>query len=69
MKQIKFKDLENNIVHGGIMMDDGNVICGCCGGIIESDEFEGNNKTHIILKVFPNWVNLDEEICGDVFDL
>ena len=68
MKQVRFKDLENNIIHGGIMTDEGDIICGCCGGLIEADEFEGENKTHVILEIFPNWINLDEEICGDNFE-
>ena len=32
-KQIKFIDLENQKIHGGIEMDDGDVICGCFGGL------------------------------------
>ena len=61
-KQIKFKDLENNVIHGGILLDDGNVICGCCGGLLEGIE-EG--ETWKALEVFDTWENLDEAICGD----
>ena len=38
MMQCKFKDLESNLVHGGIMLDNGDIICACCRGIIERDE-------------------------------
>lgn len=66
MKQVKFIDLENNTVHGGILTDDGDIICGCCGGIIEADEIgDDENCTYRILKVYDVWVNLDEDICGD----
>ena len=63
MKQIKFKDKENNEIHGGIMMNDGSILCGCCGGLITADEV-GENGTHEIIEVFNTWVNLDDEILG-----
>ena len=66
MKQCKFYDIENDIVHGGILTDCGDIICGCCGGVISSDEIGiGADCTHKILKVYDDWVNLDEEIMGD----
>lgn len=36
--QIMFKDLDGETVHGGILLDNGDVICGCCGGIFEANE-------------------------------
>lgn len=65
MKQVMFYDKANNMKHGGILMDNGDIICGCCGGIIPSDEIGGEDDDHVIIKVFKTWVNLDEEICGD----
>lgn len=59
--QIRFFDIENNAVHGGIMLDNGDVICGCCGGLFKSSE---QNKTWKLLEKY-NWLNLDEAICGD----
>lgn len=58
IKQIKFVDLENNSTHGGIMTDDGNVICGCCGGLFEGDE--KGTTWDLIEEV--DWVSLDETI-------
>lgn len=60
-KQVLFIDDENN-AHGGILLDDGSVICGCCGSVFEADEA---NDTFTIIKVFSTWIDLDEEICGD----
>lgn len=66
MKQVMFYDKENDMKHGGILTDDGDIICGCCGGLIPCDEIgDDEDCTHKILKVFDFWVNLDEEICGD----
>lgn len=61
MKQVKFKDIENNEVHGGILTDDGDVICGCCGGLIPADELT-EEYGHIILEEFSEWASLDEAI-------
>lgn len=63
MKQIMFEDLAEKRRHGGIMLDNGDVICGCCGGLFKADEC---GKSWRMLKDFADfWVNLDEEICGD----
>lgn len=64
MKQVKFIDKANNVIHGGILTDEGDIICGCCGGLIPSDEI-GPEYDHEILNVYHTWINLDEEICGD----
>ena len=61
MKQVKFKDIENNEVHGGILTDDGDVICGCCCGLIPADELT-EEYGHIILEEFSEWASLDEAI-------
>lgn len=64
MKQVLFYDKENDVRHGGILTDEGDIICGCCGGLIPSDEI-GEEYDHQILEIFDCWINLDEEICGD----
>lgn len=59
MKQCKFYDIENDMYHGGILLDSGDVICGCCGGIQEKDD-EG--ITWKLEKVYDDWINLSEAI-------
>ena len=60
-----FYDKENDMVHGGLLTDEGNIICGCCGGIISAEEIGGEDNNYKIIKVYDFWVNLDETICGD----
>ena len=62
MKQIKFIDLENNEIHGGILLETGDCICGCCGGIQEADDC---GITWQILEKYDTWINLDDEIIGN----
>ena len=38
MTQIKFLDKENDVIHGGILLNNGDIICACCGGLIPADE-------------------------------
>ena len=67
MKQCKIYDKENDEVHGGILDDSGNIICGCCGGLIEASEIgDSDDCSHRIIKVYNDWINLDIEICGDL---
>lgn len=64
-KQIMFLDMEDepHMKHGGIMLDNGDVVCGCCGGIFEAAE---RGETWELLKDFDDyWVNIEKEICGD----
>lgn len=62
MKQIKFYDKEDELSHGGILLDNGDVICGCCGGLFKKDE-EGTAWK--LEKIYDFWVDLTAEICGD----
>ena len=43
MIQVKIYDRTNKEEHGGIVTDDGNIICGCCGGLIEKKEISIKN--------------------------
>ena len=64
MKQIKFVDYmepDKKEIHGGILLDNGDCICGCCGGIFKADE---RGETWDIVEVYDAWMNLDEEIAG-----
>ena len=58
MKQIKFHEVGENIEIGGILLDDGNIICGCCGSLFEPKDVE-------IIREYENWIDLSEEIKGD----
>jgi len=55
-KQISF--LADGEVFGGILVNDEFIICGCCGGVFEKEEVE-------ILKVYPDWVSISDEIIGE----
>lgn len=61
MKQCKFFDIENEKHQGGILLDDGSVICGCCGNILPADE---RDKTWNLEEVYEDWVSLSDEIVG-----
>ena len=39
-KQVKFFDSENQAIHGGILINDETLICGCCGGVFIKDEWD-----------------------------
>ena len=58
MKQIKFHEVGEDIEIGGILLDDGNIVCGCCGSLFEPEDVE-------IIKEYENWIDLSEEIKGD----
>lgn len=58
-RQVIFRDrfIENDI-HAGILLDDGNIICGCCGGRVDSKDCN-------ILHIYNSWINLEANITGD----
>ena len=57
-KQVIFMDI-NGIVYSGIWNQERDeIICGCCGGTIESGDF-------VLLHVYDAWLNITDEICGD----
>lgn len=57
-RQVIFKDRFKGDIHAGILLDDGNIICGCCGGLIESEDFT-------LLHIYDSWINLEIDITGD----
>lgn len=57
IKQVLFKGDHSDGVQAGIYLENGFVICACCGGVFEPDEIE-------ILHVFDYWVDFSEWI-GD----
>lgn len=63
MKQIQFKDLmDDDKMLGGILLDDGSIICGCCGSLIEKD-----NPDFEIVEEFKTWADISEAIMGIVY--
>jgi len=58
IEQIKFRDKESGLIHGGILLEDGGIICACCGGYIEPDE-----DSVEILEVYDDWIDFSESIC------
>ena len=60
IQQVKFIELEEpkNFI-GGILLDNGDVICGCCGGLFKNDD---RGITWDIVKKFDDWISFSEEI-------
>ena len=54
MTQVKFTD-GGEAVYGGIKMDDGRVICACCGGVFEPEEV-------VIVEEYDTWVDFTDAI-------
>ena len=59
MKQVLFLDLEQKTLQTGFLLDDGRLICGCCGGIYEKEE-EGTAFT--IVKASEEWQDIQSAI-------
>lgn len=57
-RQVIFRDRFNDDIHAGILLDDGNIICGCCGSLIEPEDRN-------ILRIYDSWVNLEADIAGE----
>lgn len=62
VRQIKFRDINGDGfgILGGIQLDNGDIICGCCGGIFEADDPDIE-----IIEVFDSWVSISDEIMGE----
>lgn len=61
-KQIMFMGNYSLHIHGGIQLDNEDVICGCCGTRFEKSNLDDEMT---ILKVYDHWVDLTEEIYRD----
>ena len=70
-KQCKLYDKENDAYLGGIAAIGENdaiefVICACCGGTIEADEFfDDENSYFELVEIYENWVDFSEAIIED----
>lgn len=60
--QVIFMDNEGTIQAGIWNQDRDEIICGCCGAIIESGDF-------VLLHIYDEWLNITDEICGDDGDI
>lgn len=65
MRQVKFMD-SDGAIYGGILLEDGSIICGCCGGVFPSDDIgkieEGAEAE--IVEAYDYWVNISDTIIG-----
>ena len=57
--QVRWFDDVDGIWVGGIAYRD-EIICGCCGGILELSEFEDGEVFE-----YEDWIDIQEEIRGD----
>lgn len=62
-KQIIIYNKETKEQHTGILLNNGNVICGCCGNLIK-ENLIGNreDKEYQIITIYDKWVNMDDMI-------
>ena len=70
-RQCKFYDIENDAYLGGILTDDDDLICGCCGGYIPREEIcllgreQQEEDLYIVTEIYDKWVSLSDEIIGN----
>ena len=57
-RQVIFKDRFADDIHAGILLDNGDIICGCCGCRVDSED-------RSILRIYDSWVNLEANIAGE----
>ena len=60
IKQVRFRDRFGDAIFGGIQLDNGDIICGCCGGLFEADDPDIE-----VIKTYDEWVNISDEIIGE----
>ena len=59
-QQVKFRTSDDpELIHGGIMIDDKYIICGCCGAVFDVDDDDIRDWSPL------NWINIDREILGE----
>lgn len=64
-EMVKFKeclDGEMTVNNYGFLLDDGKILCGCCGYILKSEPEKGH--TIEVLERLP-WIDITEAISGD----
>lgn len=60
-KQVIFMDA-SGCVYGGIQLENGNIICGCCGTTVAPHSVK-------VLHEYPTWCNISYEITGSDEDV
>lgn len=65
IRQVKIRDNSCDTDFGGIMLDNGDIICGCCGSLIPHDELNNLDYDFTLIKIYDNWMNISNEILGD----
>ena len=63
--QVVFYDVDSDCWKSGIAWGE-NIICACCGGVIEIDEIYEFAPTEIAQPIFPyhHWCDITEDIIG-----
>jgi hypothetical protein len=62
-RQVKFIDYSNpEKALGGILFENGDVLCACCGGIFPMEE---EYETFEIVNVYDNWIDFSENIIDE----
>lgn len=63
-EMVKFKECFDGEEHVnyGFLLDDGKILCGCCGAILEAEPEE--EHTIEVLERLP-WIDITEAISGD----
>lgn len=56
VKQVEFYDGENQECHSGILIDNDYIICGCCGGVFEVEDWTN------IIYIHDDWTNIENTI-------
>lgn len=62
IKQCKFYDYNSDVYLGGIMLENGDIICACCGCRIPADKLTHDNDQFKIIEIYENWVDFSETI-------
>ena len=61
LRQCMISHHDENLIHGGILMENGDIICLACGNLIPHREV-GKAKEANILKVYESWVDLSADV-------
>ena len=63
VKQVKFYDSINDVLLGGLLFEDGSILCGECGAIIEPSDIEDLGIS--IVKIYEHWYSFSDVIIDE----